>query len=267
MTVCRKILAEDAESLASFGELATALAPWEDYCIVYVNNAAFDAQDMADALLTAKHKASPSSSPLVLGLRHSSIMSGLSVSFDNVSLAMGGLGLEFFQLAEGTNILSDLIAAKSGALAMCPEIIDEPLWGKTLTEITAKITSLVDQIKYGVGNPELQIDCVAVWQGNELVGSRLVGLEDAAARGGLGLDLRTLATWIDKDVVSVRQWLFQSKLLAVAAGLHHCDGVCVEGHLAAAEGLENVIGFVSQEPVVWEGTWRDNLDLEDRTCP
>ncbi|CAE7236469.1 unnamed protein product, partial [Symbiodinium sp. KB8] len=77
----------------SFGELATALAPWEDYCIVYVNNAAFDAQDMADALLTAKHKASPSSSPLVLGLRHSSIMSGLSVSFDNVSLAMGGLGL------------------------------------------------------------------------------------------------------------------------------------------------------------------------------
>lgn len=157
----------------NFGELATALARWQDYCIVYINNAAFDAQDMADVLLTAKHKASANSSPLVLGLRHSSIMTGLSVSFDNVSLALGGLGLTKavplnFTVPRGSHVA---VVGPSGS-------------GK-------------------------------------------------------------------------------SKLLAVAAGLHHCDGVCVEGRLAA-EGLENFIGFVSQEPVVWEGTWRDNLDLEDR---
>eukprot|EP00439_Symbiodinium_sp_Y106_P045391 s1537_g5.t1 len=154
----------------NFGELATALARWQDYCIVYINNAAFDAQDMADVLLTAKHKASANSSPLVLGLRHSSIMTGLSVSFDNVSLALGGLGLTKavplnFTVPRGSHVA---VVGPSGS-------------GK-------------------------------------------------------------------------------SKLLAVAAGLHHCDGVCVEGRLAA-EGLENFIGF---EPVVWEGTWRDNLDLEDR---
>ena len=73
-----------------------------------------------------------------------------------------------------TNILSDLASAKNGSLAMYTEIIYEPLWGKTLTEISSKIVNLVDQtiIRYGVSDPELLIDCIACWQGNELVGRR-----------------------------------------------------------------------------------------------
>ena len=54
-----------------------------------------------------------------------------------------------------TNILSDLAQAKNGSLAMYTEIIYEPLWGKTLTEISSKIVNLVDQtiIRYGVADP------------------------------------------------------------------------------------------------------------------
>ncbi|CAE7746523.1 unnamed protein product, partial [Symbiodinium microadriaticum] len=57
---------------------------------------------------------------------------------------------------------------------MYTEIIYEPLWGKTLTEISARIVALIDQtiMRYGVSDPELQIDAVACWQGNELVGRR-----------------------------------------------------------------------------------------------
>ena len=73
-----------------------------------------------------------------------------------------------------TNILSDLAAAKNTSLCMYTEIIYEPLWGKTLTEISARIVALIDQtiIRYGVSDPELLIDAVACWQGNELVGRR-----------------------------------------------------------------------------------------------
>ena len=46
---------------------------------------------------------------------------------------------------------------------MYTEAIYDPRWGKTLTEVTATITALVDQtiIRYGISDPELQIDCVA----------------------------------------------------------------------------------------------------------
>ena len=73
-----------------------------------------------------------------------------------------------------TNILSDLAAAKNTSLSMYMEIIYEPLWGKTLTEISARIVALIDQtiMRYGVSDPELLIDAVACWQGNELVGRR-----------------------------------------------------------------------------------------------
>ena len=73
-----------------------------------------------------------------------------------------------------TNILSDLAAAKNTSLSMYTEIIYEPLWGKTLTEISARIVALIDQtiMRYGVSDPELLIDAVACWQGNELVGRR-----------------------------------------------------------------------------------------------
>ncbi|CAE7666482.1 unnamed protein product [Symbiodinium sp. KB8] len=73
-----------------------------------------------------------------------------------------------------TNILSDLASAKNGSLAMYTEIIYERLWGKTLTEISSKIINLVDQtiVRYGISDPELSIDCIACWQGNELVGRR-----------------------------------------------------------------------------------------------
>ena len=73
-----------------------------------------------------------------------------------------------------TNILSDLAAAKNTSLSMYMEIIYEPLWGKTLTEISARIVALIDQtiVRYGVSDPELLIDAVACWQGNELVGRR-----------------------------------------------------------------------------------------------
>ncbi|OLP98785.1 hypothetical protein AK812_SmicGene18734 [Symbiodinium microadriaticum] len=73
-----------------------------------------------------------------------------------------------------TNILSDLAAAKNTSLSMYTEIIYEPLWGKTLTEISARIVALIDQtiMRYGVSDPELLIDALACWQGNELVGRR-----------------------------------------------------------------------------------------------
>ena len=73
-----------------------------------------------------------------------------------------------------TNILWDLAAAKNTSLSMYMEIIYEPLWGKTLTEISARIVALIDQtiMRYGVSDPELLIDAVACWQGNELVGRR-----------------------------------------------------------------------------------------------
>ena len=77
-----------------------------------------------------------------------------------------------------TNILSDLAAAKNTSLSMYMEIIYEPLWGKTLTEISARIVALIDQtiMRYGVSDPELLIDAVACWQGNELVGRRRIFL-------------------------------------------------------------------------------------------
>ena len=68
------------------------------------------------------------------------------------------------------NILSDLLAAKQGALSPYTEIIYEPLWGKTLSEITEKAIQLVDQtvVRYG-HDPELFIDVNLIWLANELV--------------------------------------------------------------------------------------------------
>jgi len=117
----------DGRTLA---DLAASIKHFEDYCIISVNRAAFDAEAMAEELVGAcSGKACSSASQISLTLRHRSVLQGLSVSFQNVTASSRGgspaLQNASFEVARGAHVgilgppgsgQSTLLAAATGLL-------------------------------------------------------------------------------------------------------------------------------------------------------